>query len=247
MRAPGARAPWCCNDLAVAVEVQVRWRRVDDDPALVGALARVLDDRERERAARRRNPARYITAHALLRQCAGEALGCPPQDIVFERTCATCGSHRHGKPSVVDGTGLSVSLSYAGRLALVGLSWSGEVGVDVEEVDESDFDGFNAVTLADVEVPALDVLSGDELRLARARVWARKESVLKATGHGLVVDPRQVVVSGPSEPPALVAWHGQHSLPGPVQVADLDVGQANHLAAVALLSAEPMTLTVVSG
>ena len=165
---------------------------------------------------------------------------------MFERTCATCGSHRHGKPSVVDGTGLSVSLSYAGGLALVGLSWSGEVGVDVEEVDESDFDGFNAVTLADVEVPALDALSGDDLRLARARVWARKESVLKATGHGLVVDPRQVVVSGPRSPrPGGLARPAPAA--GPVQMADLDVGEANHLAAVALLSAEPMSVTVVSG
>ena len=30
-------------------------------------------------------------------------------------------------------------------------------------------------------------------------------------------------------------------------MADLDVGEANHLAAVALLSAEPMSVTVVSG
>jgi 4'-phosphopantetheinyl transferase len=231
----------------VAVEVQVQWRRVSDDPALIDALAGLLDAPERERAARRSSPARYITAHALLRQCVGDALGRAPGDVVFERTCATCGSHRHGKPSIAGDSGLSVSLSYAGGLALVGLSWSGEVGVDVEEVDDSDFDGFNTVTLDDGEVAALDALQGDELRHARARVWARKESVLKATGHGLVVDPRQVVVSGPAEAPALVAWHGEHPLPGSVQVADLDLGDPHHIAAVALLSAEPMTLRVVNG
>lgn len=225
--------------------MEVQWRRVSDDPAEIDALASVLDERERERAARRSNPARYIVAHALLRTCSGDALGVDPSAVEFVRTCATCGSHRHGKPALV-GTGLSVSLSYAGRLAVVARSWGGEVGVDVEEVDETDFDGFNAVTLDPSEAPALEGLSGADLRCARARVWARKESVLKATGHGLVVDPRQVVVSGPADPAALVAWHGEHPLPGPVQLADLDLGDASHVAGVAVLADEPVAVRVVS-
>jgi 4'-phosphopantetheinyl transferase len=229
----------------VAVEVEVQWRRVSDDPTGIEALAAVLDERERERAARRSNPARYVVAHALLRTCAGDALGVRPSSVEFVRTCATCGSHRHGKPTLV-GTDLSVSLSYAGSLAVVALSWDGEVGVDVEEVDETDFEGFNAVTLDESEAPALEGLSGPELRCARALVWARKESVLKATGHGLVVDPRQVVVSGPAEAASLVAWHGEHPLAGPVQLADLDLADRTHVAAVAVLADEPAAVRVVT-
>jgi 4'-phosphopantetheinyl transferase len=227
----------------VAVEVEVQWRRVSTDPA----LADLLDDRERERAARRSNPARYTTAHALLRTCAGERLGVAPASLRFERTCATCGSHRHGKPSVEGHPELFVSLSYAGDLTIVALSFGGEVGVDVEEVDESDFEGFNVVTLDRSEVPAMDAVTPEDLSHARARVWARKESVLKASGHGLVVDPRQVVVSGPAEPPELRAWRGEHSLPGPVQLADLDLGDPNHVAAVALLADQRLEVRVVSG
>lgn len=227
----------------VAVEVKVLWRRVSDDPALFD----LLDQSERERAARRSSPARYATAHALLRTGVGEWLGVEPEAVRFDRTCATCGSHRHGKPRVAGHPGLFVSLSYAGDLAVAALSGDGEVGVDVEELDESDFDGFNVVTLDEVEVAALDGLDGEALRRARAQVWARKESVLKASGHGLVVDPRQVIVTGPKEQPALVSWRGEHPLDGPVQLADVELGDPSHVAAVAVLAPDPLTLRVVSG
>ncbi|TQJ51488.1 4'-phosphopantetheinyl transferase superfamily protein [Phycicoccus sp. SLBN-51] len=226
----------------VAVDIEVVWRRVSTDPS----LAEVLDDRERERAARRGNPARYTTAHALLRTAVAEQVGGTPQAVVFERTCATCGSHRHGKPTVAGHPELSVSLSYAGGLAVVALSRGGEVGVDVEVVDDSDFEGFNAVTLDPSEVPALDRLGPDRLGVARARVWARKEAVLKASGHGLAVDPRQVVVSGPEEPAALLRWKGDVPLGTGVQLADVPLTEPGHVAAVALLSDRPAQVRLVS-
>lgn len=226
----------------VAVDIEVVWRRVSTDPA----LGELLDDQERARAARRGNPARYTTAHALLRTTVAERVGGTAQAVAFDRTCATCGSHRHGKPTVAGHHDLSVSLSYAGGLAVVALSRGGEVGVDVEVVDDSDFEGFNAVTLDLSEAPALDALDGDRLARARAQVWARKEAVLKASGHGLAVDPRQVVVSGPEEPAALVAWKGEQPLGSPVQLADVDLLDTGHVAAVALLTAEPATVKVVS-
>lgn len=226
----------------MAVDIEVVWRRVSTDPA----LAELLDEQERERAARRGNPARYTTAHALLRTAVAERVGGTAQDVVFERTCATCGSHRHGKPTVAGHPDLSVSLSYAGGLAVVALSRAGEVGVDIEVVDDSDFEGFNVVTLDPSEAPALDRLAPDELGRARAQVWARKEAVLKASGHGLAVDPRQVVVSGPQEPAALVAWKGEQALDRPVQLADVQLGELGHVAAVALLAADPAQVRVVS-
>jgi 4'-phosphopantetheinyl transferase len=226
----------------VAVDIEVVWRRVSTDPA----LADLLDDHERERAARRGNPARYTTAHALLRTAVAERIGGTAQAVAFDRTCATCGSHRHGKPTVAGHRDLSVSLSYAGGLVVVALSRAGEVGVDVEVVDDSDFEGFNVVTLDPSETPALDALSGDRLARARAQVWARKEAVLKASGHGLAVDPRQVVVSGPEQPAALVDWKGEQPLGSPVQLADVDLADTGHVAAVALLTGEPATVRAVS-
>jgi 4'-phosphopantetheinyl transferase len=226
----------------VAADIEVVWRRVSTDPA----LADLLDDRERERATRRGNPARYTTAHALLRTAVAERVGGPAQAVVFERTCATCGSHRHGKPTVAGHHDLSVSLSYAGGLAVVALSRAGEVGVDVEVVDDSDFEGFNVVTLDPSEAPALDALTGEPLARARAQVWARKEAVLKASGHGLAVDPRQVVVSGPEQPAALLAWKGEQPLGSSVQLADVDLADTGHVAAVALLTGGSASVRVVS-
>lgn len=222
----------------MSVEVEVQWRRVTDDPAFIG----LLDEAERERAERKRSPQRYIAAHALLRTSIGDRLGVPAASIAFDRTCATCGSHSHGKPSIVGHPELFISLSYAGGLAVVALTSAGQVGADVEEVTESDFDGFNVVTLADQEVAAMESLATEQLRAGRATIWARKEAILKATGHGLVVDPREVVVSGPLEPAALVDWLGEKDPPGPVQVADVDLGDLDHQAAVAVVTDQPLSV-----
>lgn len=75
-------------------------------------------------------------------------------------------------------------------------------------------------------------------------MWARKEAVLKATGHGLVVDPSQVVVSGPHQPAALVQWKADQHLPGPTQLADVDVGARDHRAAVAVLTSRALSVRV---
>ena len=217
-------------------------RHVVDDPA----LAMLLDEHERERAARRSSPARYIAAHALLRTVVGERLGLAPTSVRFDRACATCGSSSHGKPVVAGHPDLFVSLSYAGGMAVVALTDVGEAGVDIEEVADTDFDGFATVTLSVDEVPAMDAIAAQGLPLARARVWSRKEAVLKATGHGLVVDPREVVVTGPSEPAGLIAWRGDHPLPAPVRILDVDLDDPDHTAAVAVLTDQQIGLRVVS-
>jgi 4'-phosphopantetheinyl transferase len=216
----------------------VHARRVSDD----AALEDLLDDAERMRAVRRSSPARYITAHALLRTVVGERTGVDPRDVTFERHCATCGSTAHGKPVVCGHRGLYVSLSYAGELAVVAVSEAGETGIDVEEVDEADFDGFGAVTLAREEEPPFALIPLERLGLARARVWARKESVLKATGHGLVVDPREVVVTGPDEAAGLVAWRGDRPLPSAVQLHDILPFDPGYAAAVTVLCDAPVSV-----
>ena len=65
---------------------------------------------------------------------------------------------------------------------------------------------YRLTLLDESEAVHLDGLTGDALLAARARMWSRKEAILKATGHGLVVDPSQVVVSSPDAPAALLEW-----------------------------------------
>ena len=142
------------------------------------ALADLLEDHERERAARRSSPARYITAHALLRSTVGERLGLararhrlrphlrdlwqpPPRQ-----------AHRGRPPD------LSVSLSYAGGVAVVALSRGGEVGVVEERSTRATSTASASATLDASEVPAMDALDGDAVR------WARPGACLGAQGGG---------------------------------------------------------------
>lgn len=226
-----------CHDAKVSL-VEIRTTRIVDN----AALRDLLDPSEIERAERKRDPLPFVGAHALMRTALGERLGVDPGSLRFERHCLTCGTDQHGKPRIMGHLDLHMSLSYTDRLAVLAMSEDGEVGVDVEDVTEADFDGFEAVTLAAEEMAALEGYEGDSLLAARAKVWARKEAVLKATGDGLVVDPTEVVVTGPREPPALVGWHSDRAEPGPIALADVPLAQPDHRAAVALIASGDITL-----
>ena len=79
------------------------------------------------------------------------------------RACRSCGSDRHGKPQVVAPTTtipLHVSVSRATGLIVVAVTDVGPVGVDLEATKDEDLSA-----------------------------WVRTESLVKATGHGLTIDP----------------------------------------------------------
>lgn len=221
--------------------VVMREAEVTDSPADLA----LLDDRERTRAARKREVAPFVTGHALVRRLLGELLDRDPAGLDFARRCTTCRSEVHGKPSLVDVPGWHFSLSYTSSLAVVAAAEGIEVGVDTEDLTDADFEGFADATLARDEAAAFEGLTGRGLLVARARVWARKEAVLKATGHGLVVDPSEVLVSGPLDPPSLVDWRADEPAPPEVSLVDLDLTTASHRAAVAGLTDAP--LEVVTG
>lgn len=218
--------------------VEIRTTRIVDN----AALRDLLDPSELERADRKSDPLPFVGAHALMRTVLGERLGVDPVSLQFERHCPTCGTNQHGKPRITGHLDLHMSLSYTDRLAVLALSEDGEVGVDVEDLTEADFDGFEAVTLAAEEATGFEGYQGDELLAARAQVWARKEAVLKATGDGLVVDPTEVVVTGPGQPAALLGWHSEHDAPDPIALADVPLAQPDHRAAVALIASGDITL-----
>ena len=224
----------------MSVRVVVREAGVVDSPADLA----LLDSGELARAERKGRAAPFVTGHALVRRVLGELVGCDPAQLAFERRCATCNSDRHGKPSLVDAPGWHFSLSYTPDVAVVAVAHGADVGVDVEDLTDADFEGFAAATLSRDEVDGFEGLTGHELLEARARVWARKEAVLKATGHGLVVDPSEVLVSGPGEAPALVDWRAEEPRPGTIAIADVDLEAADHRAAVAALTAQPLEIVV---
>jgi hypothetical protein len=62
----------------------------------------------------------------------------------------------------------------------------------------------------------------------------------------LVVDPRQVVVTGPGAPASLVAWRGEHELTSAVDLHDVPLPQPGYAAALAVLSGTPVTVDVLA-
>lgn len=196
--------------------VVVRWARVDDlDPDDPSGLT----SRELERWAAFRQPLdrqQFVGARRLLLDTVGGRVGRPAGEITMQQHCDRCG-RAHGRPTVTVGgrPGPHVSLAHAGGMAIVAVA-DHAVGVDLEPADDGD-----------------------------RRAWVRTEAILKATGHGLDVDPSLVVVSSPESPPRLEVWNGPGRTPS-VAMADLDTAPG-FVAAVARIGRSRLHVDVDQG
>lgn len=167
---------------------------------------------------------RYISAHAAARFILGGRLGIAPTDLRW-----TLGPQ--GKPAV-DGT--EFSLSHSGELSLIAVSARRPVGVDIQEIVA----GLDVLGMARRFFPApeaAEVVAATDPGLAFARLWARKEAVVKARGGRLT--------AGLSIP---VRGRRSEVIPGeqPYRVTDLPAPDG-HRAAVALQGAEPYTVELL--
>ncbi len=127
-----------------------------------------------------------------------------------------------------------VSLSRAGDVVVVAVSEQGPVGVDIERMDALGFAGFDDVALHERETaPSVE---------ARATTWARKESLLKATGDALHLDPRLIRLGDPDQPPQLIKWSAPNPPPSGVWMQDLDI--EGHAACLTVLSHEAPRVTL---
>jgi 4'-phosphopantetheinyl transferase len=125
---------------------------------------------------------RFIGGHVLLRTVLGEFVGVAPQKLRFDH--GPC-----GKPRLASNPTDSVwfSLAHSGELALVAISATSEVGVDVErirpipealEIAERAFDSSSCTALHETAPEHRDAIF--------LRSWTRLEALAKATGCGLV-------------------------------------------------------------
>lgn len=176
-------------------------------------------------------------AGCLVREEAARWWGVLEHEVRLVRLCTSCGSPSHGQPRLVPTPGTTathVSISRSDGVTVVALCDAGPVGVDVELAEAAAFKGFSSVCLHPSERAAT----------ARERTvtWVRKESLLKATGHGLVVDPGRVRLTRPSEPPAVLEWTGP-ALPAATWLFDV-VTIPGHVAAVTVLATSAPELDV---
>ncbi|MHA7154006.1 4'-phosphopantetheinyl transferase family protein [Arthrobacter sp. TMN-50] len=164
----------------------------------LGGLDRFLPAGVRAAAGRHRHEQDRLTyraAHAVFRLLAARVLDTTPSraaELPVTRSCRTCGSELHGKPAV-DGVELSLSRS-AGTLLVASAPAGSSVGADIERVPDAVFDGFDAYALSTLERCQLRPDDAE----SRLRLWVAKEAVLKATGHGLSIEPHTLTISGNS-------------------------------------------------
>lgn len=202
----------------------------------------LLDAVEAGRYERLRRPdvaALFAVGRALAKTVLGHLLGVPPSAIRLDTTCAHCGGS-HGKPRL-PGSELELSISHAGQRVAVAVTSEAPIGVDIEPLDRSPT-ALITGALALSERRTLAATMPRDRTTAFLHYWTRKEAILKATGHGLAIEPNEVVVSAPSQPPALLDWAAREPLSAPAQMRAISPG-SGYIGYVAVLTSR--TLDVV--
>lgn len=151
-----------------------RLRLPPDEAARIARFRQAQDRRERE------------AAHGLLRHLLAPFLGRDPAGIVLARD-------NGDRPFLPGHPGLDLNLSHGAGWVAVGLSTSGRIGVDVEGAARPvDWDGLAPVFLHPDELAEYRGLPADARPCRALELWSVKEACLKATGEGLVAEPRSV-------------------------------------------------------
>lgn len=154
--------------------------------------------------------------HRFLADAVARVAGVDRRSVRIEQRCEVCGGP-HGRPVVVQPAGLTtgrlhISLARAGHCVAVAVTFAGPVGIDIESIEAVSRAAFDDVAFGAAEQAALRGVVEADAAWTRAAMWTGKESVLKAQGVGLRVDPRELSVSVPSRdrsgPLFLNAWPG---------------------------------------
>jgi 4'-phosphopantetheinyl transferase len=169
---------------------------------------------------------RYIVGRGLLRRILGHYLGREPGELRFRYG-------RYGKPSL---SGLAFNVSHADSLALYAVARDGEVGVDVERLQNKPAEeGVAERFFSPGEVETLRSLPREEQARAFLACWTRKEAFIKARGNGLslALDSFDVTL-GPDDTPALTRTAWSASEPRRWSLVDLSERFPGYVAALAV-------------
>jgi 4'-phosphopantetheinyl transferase len=164
----------------------------------------LLSPEERQRAARFRfdqDRDRFLAAHGILRRVLDSYLP-QPAELVYGA---------NGKPALAGG-GLHFNLSHADDRALIAVSATVELGVDLERVRlESDASRIAELCFSPSERRALSLLPPSLQAEGFFKCWTRKEAFVKALGDGLFYPLTDFSVSldeSPDEPARILEIGG---------------------------------------
>lgn len=212
-------------------------------PATPRLLA-LLDDAERERYGNYRREVdqlRFLTGRTLIRAVAARWLGVEPEAVALDSSCYDCGKP-HGKPTVVADGAPEVSISHSGQRVALAVVAGHPVGVDVEEIRDTEVRDLARIAFSDAEREVFAAVPEPALRGAFFTYWARKEAVVKATGKGMSVSMSSFTLSAHDAAPAVLASATPEVDPATVRMADLDAGDG-YRASVAVFGGEALEIT----
>jgi 4'-phosphopantetheinyl transferase len=182
----------------------------------------------------------FILSRALQRALGARRLGVPADQVEISRACTHCPDGGHGKPHFVAAPELDYSVSHTQGLIVLAASDNTRVGVDVESGSRAiEPAGMTRLLASESELRTLPAAPELDERVL-LRLWARKEAVVKLTGHGLLQVPFTALsVDGPvariDAPPA--GWPTE-----PVHLTDLPLGPGS-VAALATTGRREVTVT----
>lgn len=171
-----------------AAEIYLSTCKLDDDTDIVMQDAwTVLSSAETARAQRfrfARDRERYVRGRAFLRHALGAATDQPPARLALTET-------QNGKPFRDDT--LHFNLSHSAGLAVLAISVSGPVGIDLEFIDRGiDVAGLAQSCFTKDEARSLLNLPAPEQAAQFFAFWTAKEARMKLTGDGMSLPPRQI-------------------------------------------------------
>ncbi|ABQ26196.1 4'-phosphopantetheinyl transferase [Geotalea uraniireducens Rf4] len=230
--------------MPAAGEVQIRFASLDLEAGELARLRRFLSTDELARADRLINQQhrdRFVAGRGFLRETLADYLGLEPEMLRFNEG-------EHGKPSLAEETGGSCSrrfnLSHKGGRAVLAVSGSCEVGIDLEQMlDNLPFREMAQRFFAPRETEELFSLPPHLQLSAFYRFWTRKEAYLKGLGTGFSRPADSFAVSLlPDQPLSVVDYQATADTPSRWTIADIPVPEG-FCAALATEGAAPVITT----
>lgn len=165
--------------------VLVEFIDLDEDDPFDGDLLSEEEAARRDRFRRPDDARRYVRGRAVVRRRLGAALDTDPRDVPIHEG-------PQGKPEV---DGVAFNLGHAGQWAVLAITETGRVGVDIEDTSTVlDILGVARRVFSEDELAKWDLLEGVDRREAFFDWWTVKEAVLKAVGTGFLTEPSTFTV-----------------------------------------------------
>lgn len=194
-----AQGPGLQQIIAGGAHVFILALPVDPEP-WIAMLYPLASEERRTRALRFRfkvDALRCLAAEALLRHAMFELFEIPSRMVLSEIT-------PEGKPYLSGQPSIHYSISHSGTWILCGVH-SEPLGIDVEEVRSTIILPVETV-MAPEEIRRYTSLPSPAALIFFFRLWTLKESLLKAIGTGLYLDPRKITLH--FDDPSISATYG---------------------------------------